>query len=109
MKNTTKKREDYNDNHTFNTSKYSVMRPMIVSNNKLNVANKLNTVQQKKVVVMALYYLGLSSLCICNTMGTGIYESKIRVHYAGEFKLLYYSVSSKINEQPEHSPEMLLL
>lgn len=61
MKNTTKKREDYNDNHTFNTSKYSVMRPMIVSNNKLNVANKLNTVQQKKVVITALYYLGLSS------------------------------------------------
>lgn len=62
MKNTTKKREkDYNDNHTFNTNKFSVMRPMIVSNNKLNVANKLNIVQQKKVVVMALYYLGLSS------------------------------------------------
>lgn len=35
-------------------------------------------------------------------MGTGIYESKIRVHDAGEFKLLYYSVSSKINSQNTH-------
>ena len=42
-----KKREkDYNDNHTFNTGKYSVYETHDCFNNKLNVANKLNIVQQ---------------------------------------------------------------
>lgn len=63
MKNTTKKKKrekDYNDNHTFNTGKYPVYETHDCFNNKLNVANKLNIIQQKRVVVMALYSLGLS-------------------------------------------------
>lgn len=54
-----KKREDYNDNiHLILAN--TVYETHDCFNNKLNVANKLNIVQQKRVVVMALYYLGLS-------------------------------------------------
>lgn len=50
------KEKYYNDNNTFKIilANTLFMRSVTISNNELNVANKLNIIQQKKVV-MALY------------------------------------------------------